>query len=123
MQRMKRAVASRIERVVKVHRLREVTAQVGFTRFEAAVSDVNGELQLDVERAALARETSWVPAVENRGEGIFIAFSRTAIQKWLEHASVKARGAQLVGGVPGVGKVHGRGGEGVSRVALAGASP
>src|SRR5262249_39053123 len=58
---MKSAMASRLERVVKVHRLREVTAQVGFTRFEAAVSDVNGELQLDVERAALARETSWIP--------------------------------------------------------------
>src|SRR5438874_5133807 len=82
--RMKPAIASHIERVVKVHRLREVTAQIGFTRFEAAVSDVNGELQLDVERAALARETSWVPAVENRGEGIFMAFSRTGIQKWLE---------------------------------------
>ncbi len=46
-------IASRIERVVKVHRLREVIAQVGFTRFEAAVSDVNGELELDVERALL----------------------------------------------------------------------
>jgi hypothetical protein len=104
--KMKPAIASRIDRVVKVHRLREVTAQVGFTRFEAAVSDVNGELQLDVERAGLARETSWIPAVENRGEGIFIAFSRTAIQKWLERASVKGRGAQLVGGFAAWRRAH-----------------
>jgi hypothetical protein len=104
--KMKAAIASRIERVVKVHRLREVTAQVGFTRFEAAVSDVNGELQLDVERASLAREPSWVPAVENRGEGIFLAFSQKAIQKWLERGSVKARGAQLVGGFMAWRKAH-----------------
>lgn len=41
-----------VSRVVKVHRLREVIAQVGFTRFEAPVSDVNGEL--GVERAAVS---------------------------------------------------------------------
>src|SRR5262249_55756748 len=104
--KMKSTIASRIERVVKVHRLREVTAQVGFTRFGAGVSGVDGELQLDVERAALARETSWIPAVENRGEGIFIAFSRTAIQKWLERSSVKARGAQLVGGFTAWKRAH-----------------
>ena len=45
------------QRVVKVHRLREVIAQVGFTRFESAVPDVNGELALDVERAALSLES------------------------------------------------------------------
>jgi hypothetical protein len=104
--KMKIAVASLIERVVKVHRLREVTAQVGFTRFEAAVSDVNGELQIGVERAALARETSWVPAVENRGEGIFVAFSRKVIQKWRERDSVKKRGTQLVAGFNAWQKTH-----------------
>src|SRR5262249_51660397 len=42
-----------VERVVLVHRLREVVAQVGFTRFEAAGPDIQGELALDVERAPL----------------------------------------------------------------------
>ena len=32
-----------IERVVLVHRLREVGAQVGFTRFESAAPDIEGE--------------------------------------------------------------------------------
>jgi hypothetical protein len=41
-------LTGQISRIVKVYRLREVIAQVGFTRFEAAVSDVNGELALDV---------------------------------------------------------------------------
>ena len=61
-----------------MHRLREVIAQVGFTRFESAVPDVNGELALDVERAALSLNQQWLPAVENRGEGVFIGFDRRA---------------------------------------------
>ena len=39
-----------IERIVLVHRLREVVAQVGFTRFEAAGVDIQGELDIAVER-------------------------------------------------------------------------
>jgi hypothetical protein len=35
-----------IERVVLVHRLREVVAQVGFTRFESVGVDIQGELTL-----------------------------------------------------------------------------
>src|SRR5262249_25004145 len=41
-----------VERVVLVHRLREVVAQVGFTRFEAAAPDTEGELEIGVRRAA-----------------------------------------------------------------------
>lgn len=62
-------LADRLERIVLVHRLREVVALAGFTRFDAALPDVDGELSLEVELAPLARETSWVPATENRGEG------------------------------------------------------
>ena len=39
-----------IERVILVHRLREVVAQVGFTRFEAASPDTEGELEVGVRR-------------------------------------------------------------------------
>ncbi len=84
-----------IERVVLVHRLREVVAQVGFTRFEAAAPDIEGELDMGVRRAALAREISWLPAVENKGEGIFIQFKTDAIQNWLARADVKERGQEL----------------------------
>src|SRR5262249_23846892 len=44
-----------VERVVLVHRLREVVAQLGFTRFEASSADVEGELQMGVVAAPLAR--------------------------------------------------------------------
>jgi len=65
---------SRIERIILVHRLREVIAQVGFTRFEAAMPDIDGELDIQVRRAALDIEPKWVSAIENKGEGVFIAF-------------------------------------------------
>jgi hypothetical protein len=99
-------LTKKIERVVKVHRLREVIAQVGFTRFEASVSDVNGELELDVERAALAREMTWVPAVENRGEGVFVAFKPDVIDAWLARDAVRERGVKLARGFEAWKKEH-----------------
>lgn len=88
----------RIERIVLVHRLREVRALIGFTRFEAAIPDIDGELDLNVRRAPLAQEMTWVPAVENRGEGIFIAFKREAIEAWLANDKVMQRGQKLLQG-------------------------
>ena len=91
----------KIERIVLVHRLREVRALIGFTRFEAAVPEFDGDLDLNVQRAPLAQEMSWVPAVENRGEGIFIAFKSEAIESWLERSKVIERGVSLLGGFEG----------------------
>ena len=84
-----------IERVVLVHRLREVTAQVGFTRFEATSPDIDGELEIGVQRSMLAREISWLPAIENRGEGVFIQFSKEAIENWISRTDVVGRGLLL----------------------------
>ena len=89
---------SGIERVVLVHRLREVVAQVGFTRFEASSPNIEGDLELGVERAPLARETSWVPAIENRGEGVFIQFRKDEIDKWLKRSDVQEYGEKLWSG-------------------------
>lgn len=83
------------QRVVLVHRLREVIAQVGFTRFEAISPDIDGELEMGVRRASLAREVSWLPAIENRGEGVFIQFDKDAIKKWLAREDVIKRGEML----------------------------
>ena len=89
---------SAVERVVLVHRLREVIATVGFTRFESSTTDIEGELEMGVERAPIARDVTWLPAVENRGEGIFIQFGADAIEDWLRRPGVKRRGQQLDGG-------------------------
>lgn len=87
-----------VERIVLVHRLREVVAQLGFTRFEAVGTDVDGELEVGVSPAPLSLDINWLPAVENRGEGLFIQFSAEAIYDWLELEAVKSRDAQLFQG-------------------------
>lgn len=87
-----------VERIVLVHRLREVMAQVGFTRFEAVSPDIDGELEIGVRRASLAREITWLPAIENRGEGIFIQFHKEAVEEWVSRKDVIARGMRLLDG-------------------------
>lgn len=82
---------SAVDRIILVHRLREVAAQVGFTRFEAVVPDIQGELDLEVRRAAIATEPTWMPAVETRGEGIFVAFRQAALDAWRQRPAVRAR--------------------------------
>ncbi len=46
--------------------------------------DVNGELELDVERAALSMNRQWLPAVENRGEGVFVGFKTADLPGWVK---------------------------------------
>jgi hypothetical protein len=84
-----------LERLVLVHCLKEVMALIGFTRFEAAIPDIDGELSIEVRRATLDLEETWFPAIENKGEGIFLAFKPEAIAEWQHRPEVKQRGQQL----------------------------
>src|SRR5260370_2445805 len=84
-----------IEGIVLVHRVREVGAQVGFTRFESAAPDIEGELDLGVKRAVLARETTWLPAYENKGEGIFLHFNTAYLNNWAQKPAVAKQGIRL----------------------------
>ncbi|HEY3999700.1 MAG TPA: DUF1998 domain-containing protein [Candidatus Xenobia bacterium] len=87
-----------VNRIVLVHRLREVLVQIGFTRFEATLPDIDGELDLQVELAPLSRELTWLPAAENRGEGVFLSFERQAVDKWLVRPDVQAHGTKIKAG-------------------------
>jgi hypothetical protein len=80
-----------VEGVFQVHRLREVLALTGFTRFEAVTPDIQGEYETDVERAQIALDPQWFPAVENRGEGLFVHLRGAAVKDWLARAAVKQR--------------------------------
>ncbi|MCY4029128.1 MAG: hypothetical protein OXH75_22770 [Acidobacteria bacterium] len=68
-----------IDKLVWGHRLRDVVALLGFTRFESISPERDGEIDLDVERAALAETITWRPAVENRGEGVFVSFAADSV--------------------------------------------
>lgn len=87
-----------VQGVVQLHRLREVLALVGFTRFEAVTPDINGEYDTDVQRADLDEEPSWFPAAENRGEGVFFQLRADAIAEWLGRPEVKERVDALAAG-------------------------
>jgi hypothetical protein len=80
-----------IEAVVQLHRLREVIVLAGFTRLEAEMPDINGEYEGDVERAQIAIDPLWFPAVENRGEGVFVLLRAEAVRAWLERPAVQQR--------------------------------
>ena len=87
-----------VAEVIQLHRLREVLALAGFTRFEAVTPDIHGEYDSDVERAAIAAEPSWFPAVENRGEGLFLRLRTEAVGDWLGRPAVTRRLAALARG-------------------------
>jgi hypothetical protein len=70
------------------------------------MAEVDGELNLGVRRASLAREPSWVPAVENRGEGVLISFKPEAIKSWLQRPDVQKRGIQLLQGFQAWQQAH-----------------
>jgi hypothetical protein len=90
-----------IGNLVVVHRLREVSCLYGFTRFEAAPTAADGELEdvrLAVRGAPLSLGADWLPAVEQFGEGLFIHFHGAAVGAWIEQASVRVRAAPLLAG-------------------------
>lgn len=75
-------VMDRIDRVVLIPRLTEVRALAGFTRFEPISTDKDGELELGVEVAKPDDPLTWLPAVENAGEGFFFSLKESALKKW-----------------------------------------
>jgi hypothetical protein len=90
-----------IRALVTVHRLREVSCLYGFTRFEAAPTTTDDEVedvQLAVDGAPLGVDTDWLPAVEQFGEGLFIHFDQAGIASWLGRPDVHNRAAELEAG-------------------------
>lgn len=88
----------KIASVVQLHRLRIVAALAGFTRFESETPDIHGEYESDVKRAKISRETNWYPAIEVRGEGLFVQIDANAIQEWSARPVVQERVKHLVRG-------------------------
>ena len=87
-----------IERVVAVHRLREVMSLYGFTRFEAPPTGADAELEdirLATRAAPIGQDTDWLPAVEQFGEGVFLKVNEAAMGEWLSRKSVDERLARL----------------------------
>lgn len=72
-------------RLVKVTRLREVRAMTGFTRIQPP-GDSEG-----IHASLSIAPLDWLPAIEVRGEGIFLEFSEETLSKWEKNSAVVAR--------------------------------
>lgn len=86
---------SGMDRLVIAQKLREVRAQIGFTRLEPATPDLQGEFDLHVQSAPLGLTTNWLPATEILGEGVFLQLSESAVREWAERDAVKERADEL----------------------------
>lgn len=67
--------------VVQVERLREVQASLGFTRIDAPG---RGDLQASFRAPLSSSRVGWVPAVERRGEGVFLQLREPAVSAWCD---------------------------------------
>ena len=90
--------AQLIERVVIVRRLREVRALAGFTRIENTydlqLADVAAQQPPSVQMLS-ATELNWRPAVELRGEGVFIELSEAEVRRWETTSPLQTRSEMM----------------------------
>jgi hypothetical protein len=78
-----------ITRIVLARKLLEVRALVGFTRIDASGVGTDDSLKQEIAPIFLDRP-DWLPAVEVRGEGIFIELNEDAVMRWESKAAVQA---------------------------------
>jgi hypothetical protein len=76
-----------IARVILATRLREVIVLRGFTRIDPPDSE-----NIEQRLAPIARQDqSWLPAVEHRGEGIFVELLEQRVKVWEDRPAVQER--------------------------------
>ena len=80
-----------IDRIVLVKKTRVVSAITGFTRMD--VYDPNEHTKV----SSLAKSSPrWLPALENRGEGIFFSFNNRVLNEWKKCNDVKERFGRIM---------------------------
>ena len=84
----------KVARVVLARKLLEVRALTSFTRIDyASGMDDDG---MGASRAPIYKERpDWLPAVEVRGEGVFIELSEEALSAWEAQPAVQARASAI----------------------------
>ncbi|MDF6103644.1 DUF1998 domain-containing protein [Gordonia hongkongensis] len=80
-------IEDRVSKVVLADRIREVRALLGFNRVTPAVQTM--------VRVDLGKGLPWLPAIDVRGEGIFIALDEARLSVWEQDEHVAARAAEI----------------------------
>jgi len=86
-------LASTLEEIVAVDRLKRVNAFIGFTRVDP--EDRIGDAKERLVRISRSDTPSWVPATEDRGEGVFLRFNEDAVQAWEQEVLASNRWQEL----------------------------
>src|SRR5690606_2364625 len=82
-----------VSNIVRVVRLRELRALKGFTRVNPPPSaDETGAMKV---AAMSLKPYPWLPAVEVRGEGVFIGLSEARVHSWEQQPEVQLRADRL----------------------------
>jgi hypothetical protein len=84
------AMSEIVDRVVLGRRLREIRALTGFTRIREGGKDEHGT-EYKVVTPSLGRATTWLPAIEVFGEGLFLSFDEDYVERWESRPAVRAR--------------------------------
>lgn len=81
------------DRIVRAVRLREVRAISAFTRINPPdpSEGIDGEAPAPISESKL----TWLPAIEVRGEGIFVRFNEGTLRQWADNPKVGERASRL----------------------------
>lgn len=82
-----------VEEIVAVDRLKRVNAFIGFTRVDP--EDRIGDAKERLVRISRTDTPSWVPATEDRGEGVFLRFNEDSVQAWEREVLASDRWQEL----------------------------
>lgn len=82
-------VAAAVEKVVAVHRLKEIMVFTGFRRGQAEPRGGRSPTPPDI-----VGESNWLPALELWGEGLFFALKEKLLAGWEAQSSALARAAK-----------------------------
>jgi len=80
--------------IVLAPRLREVRALVGFTRINPPAGDFSLP-KPEFGRITSEEHPEWLPAIENKGEGIFLQLQLDRVKEWEQRSAVKNRVEEL----------------------------
>jgi hypothetical protein len=87
---VEQVLATLIDTVILVDRLREVRACIGFKRYRPDAERIDAVVYDGTE-------AKWLPGYEGFGEGVFLGFSAAAIDEWARDTGVRSRAELLAG--------------------------
>lgn len=86
-----KAIQPYFQSVSLVQKMKQTQALIGFSRLTPKMQSV-----ADFRKSLSEAEKDWVPAVQSKGEGIFIAFDETRIAEWIAaHPEVETRAKMI----------------------------